>query len=206
MHEGSSDTWLFDWDSVLMQSMYPSTLIVDIQTEGNHLRVATSERFEGLAQALREQTNVSDLFKLAGSDDFKLDAQKLTPPEIKELRSLYHTLQTQLDGKVKLEMFDGQVLLITDIQWWHSDDWDNDGVTIRFHPERDAEKTYKSLTSSARIVGFCGKLRDVPSEQDPVRVVVNLQPVRDKERAAQGQKQWDIRQLPMPRKHTNTDG
>lgn len=180
------------------------------QTEGTATRVAQtpespSERqrapagtLDVLRGLLNDQGTVTDLYRLAASDDFKRNAGNLSATDLKTLRATYHERMQALDGKVKLEMFDGQVLHIVSVDWWHSDTFDNDGVTLHFRPESDLSKRYKGLTSSAPIVRFANMLKDVPTEHSPVRVLIALEPVRDADRAKQGQKRWTIKRLPMP--------
>ena len=157
-----------------------------------------SSTLTALTKRLDGMETVTDLFKLANSDEFKTAAHSLTPAELKALRDSYRDRQTRLDGKVKLDVFDGQVLQIIDLEYWHSDQYDNDGVTLKFHPETDLSKTYKALTSSAPIVRFANQFDTPPTAANPARVLVALKPVSDPERAAKGQKVWTIKRLSSP--------
>ena len=152
-----------------------------------------------LTDALRASTTVTDLYKLANDDTFKDAVASLKPEEVKTLRDAYKTFQTSLDGKVKLDTFDGQVINLVGIDWWHSDAYDADGVSLHIRTEREPEKLTKALTSSAPVVTFCNRLRELPSESKPLRVMLSLVPVRDPERAARGQKIWQVKQMPPAR-------
>lgn len=145
---------------------------------------------------LQECETVTELFKLANSEDFRKDAHTLEADELTSLRAAYRAAQQKLDGKIKLETFDGQVINVVDVDWWHSDQFNNDGVTIRFQPESDLGRTYKALTSSAPVVRFFDRLGFVPTKENPIRVLVKLEPVSDPKRAAQGQRIWTIKRLP----------
>jgi hypothetical protein len=148
---------------------------------------------------------MTDLFKLANDDEFKTAVAGLSEPDKKALRATYQELRQQLEGKVKLEQFDGQVINVIGIGWWHSDAYDNDGVTLDIRTEREPEKPYRALTSSAAVVTFFNRLRELPTEKKPLRVVLALVPVRDPERAARGQKQWTVKQMP-PARGQSADG
>lgn len=152
--------------------------------------------FSRLATQLRECSTVTDLFRLASSDEFKRDAGGLDANELKRLRDLYNDTRTNLDGKVKLDTFDGQVVNVINIEWWHSDGYDADGVTLTIRPEREPDKKYRALTSSMPVVQFANSLKEVPTEKAPVRVMLQLVPVTDRERAAKGHKKWQIKRLP----------
>jgi hypothetical protein len=158
----------------------------------------TKPALASLVEHLKACETVTDLFKLANSDAFKSQAHALAADDLKTLRDEYRTMQTTLDGKVKLAAFDGQTLRIVNVEWWHSETWDNEGVTLHFRPESDPTHKYKALTSSVVIVRFCGKLADVPTEDAPIRVQIRLVPVRDPARAAKGQTIFSIKRLPMP--------
>lgn len=151
--------------------------------------------YQRLATQLREQNTVTDLFKLAASDEFKLAASGLEPADLKRLRDLYNETRADLDGKVKLDTFDGQVVNIVNVEWWHSDGFDADGVTLTIRPEREPDKKYRALTSSMAVVQFANSLKEVPTEKAPVRVMLQLVPVTDTKRAAQGHKKWSIKRL-----------
>jgi hypothetical protein len=158
-----------------------------------------------LTGALQTSSTMTDLFKLANDDVFKDAVATLPESDKKVLRATYHDMREKLDGKAKLDAFDGQVVNLVGIDWWHSDTYDNDGVSLHIRVERDPEKLYKSLTSSAAIVTFCNRLRELPTERKPLRVVINKIPVRDPERAARGQTQWQIKQMP-PARGQSSDG
>lgn len=165
----------------------------------------TNPTLANLSVALRGTSTITDLFKLANDDEFKASVARLAPEDVKTLRATYNDHRTNVDGKVKLESFDGQVVNIVGIDWWHSDAYDNDGVSLHIRTEREPDKKVKALTSSAPVVTFANRLRDVPSEAKPLRVMLTLVPVRDAERAARGQKIWQIKQMPPAREH-GTDG
>lgn len=152
-----------------------------------------------MTAALKAATTVTDLYKLAASEDFRLSVSALKADDQKALREVYKATQTDLDGKVRLDTFNGQVLLLVGVDWWHSDAFDNDGVTLHIRPERDPQRLAKALTSSAPVVRFCNGLREVPTEQKPVRILVQLVPVRDPERAKKGHTIWSVKPLPPAR-------
>ena len=161
-----------------------------------------SELYETLKGQLRACKTVTDLFKLANSDDFKASAAKLNPNELRELRAEYRSMQTSLDGKVKLDMFDGQIVHIADIDYWKTDRFvdeargqTGDGVTLTIYPENDPDKRYRALTSSAIIVRFAANVDVPPTRENPIRALLTLVPVKDPERAAKGQKMWKIKRL-----------
>ena len=158
-----------------------------------------------LQAALKATSTITDLFKLANDDTFKASVATLPPDSVKALRAVYHDHRTFVDGKVKLESFDGQVVNIVGIDWWHSDQYDADGVSLHIRSEREPEKKVKALTSSAPVVTFANRLRDVPTEAKPLRVMLSLVPVRDPERAARGQKIWSVKQMP-PAREMGSDG
>lgn len=161
----------------------------------------TKPTLANLSGALRATSTITDLFKLANDDEFKASVARLPSEEVKQLRTVYNEHRTDVDGKVKLESFDGQVVNIVGIDWWHSDAYDNDGVSLHIRTEREPDKKVKALTSSAPVVTFANRLRDVPSEAKPLRVMLTLVPVRDPERAARGQKIWQVKQMPPAREH-----
>lgn len=166
---------------------------------------AVSPTFANMDAALRESSNMTDLFKLANDDEFKAAVATLSDSDKKSLRTTYGELRERLDGKVKLEQFDGQVVNLVGIDWWHSEAYDNDGVSLHIRTEREPEKLYKALTSSAAVVTFCNRLRDLPSDRKPLRIVLSKVPVRDPARAALGQMQWSIKQMP-PARGQSADG
>ena len=147
-----------------------------------------------LAKQLEGCKSVTDLFKLASSDDFKSAAQALNPGDVKQLRAVYHARQQELDGQVKMADLDGQTVNIVGIEWWQSDY--GDGVTLKFRTESEPDKLYKTRTSSAPVVTFTTRIREVPSEAEPVRAFFQQVPVSDAKRAAEGQKKWTVRRLP----------
>ncbi len=150
---------------------------------------------DGLIVTLQHQETVTELFKLANSDDFKQAAHTLSPDDLKTLRNVYRACQAELDGKVKLADFVGQRLSVFDIGFWHSGAWDNDGVTLRFTVEGSTMK-YKALTSSAPVVRWASNLDTSPTPEAPVRIELSSRPVSDEKRAAQGQRIFSIRRLP----------
>lgn len=154
-----------------------------------------------LSDALRACSNITDLFKLANDDTFKAAVATLKPDDVKTLRATYNDQRVTVDGKVKLEQFEGQVINVVGVSWWHSDAYDNDGVSLEIRTEREPDKKYKALTSSAPIVTFCNRLRDLPSAQKPLRIMLTKVPVRDPERAARGQQMWSVKQMPPAREH-----
>jgi hypothetical protein len=158
-----------------------------------------------LSAALRANKTITDLFKLANDDEFKLSVARIGSEDVKSLRLVYKEMQTSLDGKVRLETFDGQVVNIVGIDWWHSDAYDNDGVSLHIRSEREPDTKVKALTSSAPVVTFCNRLRELPTESKPIRVMLSLQPVRDAERAARGQKIWSVKLMP-PARGQGVDG
>ena len=152
-----------------------------------------------LTTALKGTQTITELFKLANDDDFKEAVATLKPEDVKALRAVYKEMQTNLDGKVRLDTFDGQIVNIVGIDWWHSDQYQADGVSLHLRAERDPSKVVKTMTSSAPIVTFCNRVKAPPSESAPLRVFLSLVPVRDPERAARGQKVWSIKALPAAR-------
>lgn len=166
---------------------------------------ATKPTYKSLSEHLKACQTVTDLFKLANSDAFRDASHALSAADLDTLREDYRAMQIQLDGRVKLDQFDGQIIQIVGVEWWHSDTYDQgatggDGVTIFFRQENaPAPKRYKAATSSAPIVRFCNRFANVvPSEQSPTRVQIKLIPVSDPERAAKGQRIWTIKMLPTP--------
>jgi hypothetical protein len=171
---------------------------------------AVTPTLANMREALIEAPSLSELFKLANDPDFQSAVATLNDADKASLRGLYSERRDALDVKVKLETFDGQVINVVGIDWWHSDRFvdeskgqTGDGVTL--HVRTAPDKLVKVLTSSSPVVRFCNRLRDLPSEAKPVRVFVELVPVRDPARAARGQMMWSIKQMPPERKPT-TDG
>lgn len=166
-----------------------------------------------LSAALREPTTLADLFKLANDEDFKLAVAQLTDADTKALRTLFVERRDVVDVKVKLDTFDGQVITIVGIDWWRSERFVDEargqtGEGVTLHIRTDADHVVKALTSSSPIVRFCGRLSGdkLPSEHKPLRVFVELVPVRDPARAARGQMMWSIKALPPERPRTTVDG
>lgn len=164
---------------------------------------STAATFTELSDLLGAQKTVTELFKLANDDSFKRAARSLNPDELTELRKQYKAAQSALDGKVRLEEFDGQILNIIDIDYWQSDQFvdeskgqTGEGVTLKYRPENEIGKVYKSLTSSSVLVRFAKQFETPPTEANPVRVMVHLEPVRDVDRARLGQRVWKIKRLP----------
>jgi hypothetical protein len=167
---------------------------------------ALETNLDTMSAALKASPSLTELFKLANDDEFKSAVYTLSAKDQTALRATYQEMRTRLDDKVKLESFDGQIVNIVGIDWWHSDRFTDeskgqtgDGVSLHLRTERDPETTVKAMTSSAPIVNFCNRLRLPPSVDRPLRVYLNLVPVRDPERAARGQKMWSIKQMPTPR-------
>lgn len=179
------------------------TSVADSKGEWQIPAWVTEPSLANMNAALKASATVTDLFKLAASEDFKLSVSALKPDEQKVLRATYKEVQTALDGKVRLDTYDGQVVLIVGADWWHSDQYDADGVTLHIRAEREPDKLVKVLTSSAPVVRFAkrfaNQLREVPSEAHPVRAFVQLVPVRDPARAKLGHKIWSIKSLPPAR-------
>jgi hypothetical protein len=159
-----------------------------------------------MSAALTASTTMTDLFKLANDDEFKLAVASLNEPDKKSLRATYQGLREKLDGKAKLDQFDGQVVNLVGIDWWHSDAYDNDGVSLHIRTESEPDKLYKALTSSAAVVTFCNRLRELPTDAKPLRVILAKIPVRDAERAARGQMQWSVKQMPPARGQASDGG
>ena len=147
-----------------------------------------------LAAQLDGCATVTDLFKLASSDAFRAGALNLTESDHKSLRGVYQARYQALDGAIKMEQLNGQTVNVVGIDWWQSDY--GDGVTFHVHPEREPDKLYKARTSSAPCVNFAQRLRETPTEKEPVRALFQLVPVSDPQRAALGQMRWNIRRLP----------
>lgn len=159
-----------------------------------------------LSDALRATTTITELFKLGSDDVFRDAVATLKAADQTSLRAVYNEMRTNLDGKVRLDQFDGQVVNIVGIDWWHSDRFTDesrgqtgDGVSLHLRTEREPDKTVKTMTSSAPIVNFCNRIRVPPTVDRPLRVFLQLVPVRDPERAAKGQKMWSIKQMPAVR-------
>lgn len=172
---------------------------------------AVTPTLETMTTALREPVSFAELFKLANDPEFQAAVAILSEPDKKALRAVFSERRDALDVKVKLDTFDGQVINLVGIDWWHSDRFvdeskgqTGDGVTL--HVRQDDGKIVKCLTSSSPVVRFCNRLRDLPSEHKPMRVFVELVPVRDPARAARGQMMWSIKPMPAVRVSTNTDG
>lgn len=176
--------------------------------------IAPAKRYDAMAKLLGDCNDTSDLFKLASSDDFRAASTTLPPAELAKLRALYVARKNDLDGKTKLDNFDGQVIVIQDIRFWHTDktfgnpDFDGNGVTLTFIAETDPTHVHRSVTSSKLVYRFatdaCNPLP--PSPASPVRVHIQLVPVRDAKRAAEGQKQWQFRLLPTATRDNGADG
>lgn len=163
-----------------------------------------------MSKALEASPTLAELFKLANDPAFKDAVAGLSESDVKTLRTVYQARRDVLDVKVPLETFDGQVIRIVAIDWWHSDRFvdetkgqTGDGVTL--HVRQTPDKLVKCLTSSAPVLRFCNRLQELPSESKPVRAFVELIPVRDPARAARGQKMWSIKQMP-PERTVSRDG
>lgn len=147
-----------------------------------------------LAEQLQACTTVTELFKLASSDPFRAGASTLNEGDTKTLRGVYHAQQQQLDGQIKMAEIDGQTVNIVSVEWWSSDL--GEGVTFKLHTDREPERTYKVRTSSAAVLRFAQRLRETPTEKEPVRALFQLVAVSDPKRAKEGQQRWDVRRLP----------
>lgn len=180
------------------------------QTKGDSSRVTeqptprrTDGTYDTLVGQLRASENITDLFKLATSDDFKNAAAALSPDALKRLRDEYNTIRTQMDGKVRLDTFEGQIVYLVGLDWWHSDksfgrDTDGtDGITFHIKPE-NSDRVYRALTSAAALVSWANNLREPPTEKEPMRVQFSKVPVSDPKRRAEGQTKWQIKRLNMP--------
>lgn len=171
---------------------------------------ATESRaqFETLADTLRRCEDSGALFKAARGDDFVTAALTMTIEDRKALRDLYAQLKVDVDGKLRLETFDKQIIRIVGVRFWHTDktfgktDATGEGVTLTYHPETDPQRTCRSLTSSSVVYRFARRQTDdgkaQPSEDDPIRAYIELVAVKDAARAAEGQRVWTIQRLPMP--------
>lgn len=168
-----------------------------------------SDTFESLSAALQACEDTAALFKLANTDAFGNAAHQLAPDQLKTLRELYRRRKVDLDGKLKLEAFNGQIIRIVGCNFWHSDRFTKinpnatgDGVTLTYHPESQLERTCRSLTTSPVIFRFMRQQTSdgakMPHEDRPIRALPELVPVRDAKRAAAGQRIWSIQRLPMP--------
>lgn len=186
-------------------------------TERETAKMAEKPTYKSLNAQLQGCATISDLQKLATSDDYGLAARQLPADELEQLRDDYRERLKALDGRVRLDVFNGRIVRLVNVEWWHSDTYakpsseggtDGEGVTLFIQPEADFEhdgvkygagKRYKASTSSAPIVRFCNRYANaVPSDAAPARVQLQQVPVSDPQRAAAGQKRWDIKQLPMP--------
>lgn len=180
-------------------------------TKGTTSRVAEKPAepnlYDTLVGELRQQANITDLFRTASSEDFKVMSARLDTTDLKRLRDEYNSLRTALDGKVRLDTFDGIVVNVVGLEWWHSDGFDADGVTMHLRTETEPDKRYKVLTSSAPVVQFANSFKAdaLPSDQHPARVIFALVPVNDRARAAIGHKKWSVKRLSTPQTRT-TDG
>lgn len=162
-------------------------------------------RYAQLAHAVGTQETVTDLFRMANSDEFKAATRSLSDADLKALRQIYRERMRELDGKIKLSDYVGQVLNVTDVDFWHSQQWGNDGVTIRFHLDNSSQM-FKGLTSSAPVVRFFNDLDEMPTNAVPMRILLDQRPVRDAERAAAGQKVFTIKRMPTPTRGDGSDG
>ena len=169
-----------------------------------------SERFSSLMTALDAQTDMTAIFKLAVSDEFKVEASQLPPAELAALRDHYNARRAVLDNKVRLDTFNGQIVYVVGVETWHSDksfSGNGDGVTLHVRREADMPKLYKCLTSSLPTVQFVKSLSGtLPTEDAPVRAIFTLVPVSDAKRAADGQKKWSVKRLPTPNARTTDAG
>lgn len=173
--------------------------------------IAAGKRYDVLASFLSGCTDTGALFKVAGSPDFRAASATLAPAELKRLRELYVTRKNDLDGRTKLDEFDGQIISITDILFWHTDKYENNGgngVTLTYTPESDPTRLCRSMTSSSLVYRFATSACDPapPTASDPVRVLIQLVPVRDPERAAKGQRQWQFRLMPTLTRDNGLEG
>lgn len=158
-----------------------------------------------LAATLGSAQTITELFKTANGDDFKAATRELHPDDLASLRTIYRERQKELDGKVRLQDYVGENLNITDIEFWHSATWDNDGVTLRFHLDNSMQQ-YKALTSSSPIVRFATNLDTVPTPENPVRILLSARPVSDEKRAAAGQKIFTVKRLPDGKRTDGSEG
>lgn len=154
----------------------------------------TAEFFDGLIADLRACDSVTELFKLANSEEFQNDVSLLGDAEKTKLRAFYTERQSVLDNKVKLDEFDNKTVLLVDVEAWVSEY--GDGVTLHITPE-NSDKVYKALSSSAAIVRFCKRLNPLPTHEAPYRIHLAKVPVSNPTDAAKGFKRWTIKMLPM---------
>lgn len=170
-------------------------------------------RYSTMAKLLTDCSDTGDLFKLASSDDFRAASTTLQPAELKQLRELYRSRKDDLDGKTRLNEFDGQIINITDVQFWHTDKFldknpSGNGVTLSYYPENEPERKCRSMTSSSIVYRFATSICSPmpPTRSEPARAHIELVPVKDAKRAAEGQKQWQFRLLPTLARDNGLEG
>lgn len=164
-----------------------------------------------LADALTNCADTAALFKLASAPDFGEAAKSLDAVDLKRLRELYKQRKADLDGKTRLDVFDGEIINVVDIQFWHTDKYQNNdgkGVTLTYFPESEPTRRCRSMTTSSIVYRFATSACNPrpPTPSDPCRVMIDLVPVKDAERAAKGQKQWQFRILPTPTRDNGEEG
>lgn len=175
---------------------------------------APAKRYDTLVTALSECADTTALFKLANHADFRAAAHTLSAAELKKLRELYVSRKNDLDGRTRLDEFDGQTIRITDIMFWRTDktfgnpNFSGEGVTLTYSPETDLTRVCRSMTSSATVYRFATAACNPtpPTRTDPVRAHIELVPVKDLKRAAEGQKQWQFRLLPSATRDNGEEG
>lgn len=168
-------------------------------------KTVSDSKYQALASAIANQSTVTDLFRMVNSDEFKDAAHGLLADDLGSLRTIYRERMKELDGKVRLQDYAGNNLNVVDVEYWHSSQFDNDGVTLRFHLD-DSSRTYKALTSSAPVVRAFSNLDELPSDAHPMRIYLDMKPVRDEKRAAQGQKIFTVKRLPTGTRGDGSDG
>lgn len=164
----------------------------------------TAEFYDGLVADLNACDNVSELFKLANSEEFRNDISLLGDSEQAKLREVYVARNALLDNRVKLEEFDGQTVMLVDVESLGNTDY---GETVKLHikPE-NSEVVYKAISSSAAIVRFTQRLKPLPTPQAPYRIHLAKVPVSNPVDAAKGFRRWTVKMLPYNTNAPRTTG
>lgn len=154
----------------------------------------TAEFYDGLVADLNACATVTELFKLSQMPEFQNDISLLGDADKAKLREVYIARQTLLDNRVKLEEFDGQTVLLVDVESLGTTDY---GETVKLSIQReDSTVVYKAISSSAAIVRFAQRLKPLPTVSTPYLIHLEKVPVSNPVDAAKGFKRWTVKLLP----------
>jgi hypothetical protein len=111
--------------------------------------------FQLLVALLDKQKTNAEMRAVAIGPVFQKSVSTLTSVDVKQLQEIYAKRRDQLRGKLKMEQLDGVSVSVDDVDFWHSEQFGNDGVTIK--GKLPDGQRFQAMTGSAPVVRFYQK-------------------------------------------------